>query len=109
MSSPSPADAVLVRPEAVLSLAGELTALASELLEDADHCRVAAESLCTALDGDEGWTARAAATAWAGLEDVLAGRTAALAQVMTAAVDAYRAHDAGVARAIDPDRPAGPR
>ncbi len=97
MTSPSPADPVLVRPEAVVALADELTGLAAELFDDADRCRVAAGSLATALDGDDGWTAGAAATAWAGLEDVLAERTAALARTMTSAVQSYLDEDARIA------------
>jgi hypothetical protein len=109
MSSPSPADVVLVRPEAVTSLAGELTALAAELYDDVDHCRVAAGSLSTALDGDDGWTAGAAATAWSTLEDVLAERTVALAQTATAAVQTYLDQDARIAGDIRPGEPRMPR
>jgi hypothetical protein len=105
MSSPTPADTVLVRPEAVTALAVELSALAAELSDDAEHCRAAAGSLSTALDGDDGWTAGAAATAWAGLEEVLAERTAALARTLTAAVQAYLEADARIAIGIDSGRP----
>lgn len=109
MSSPTAAEAVLVRPEAVTALAGELAALAAELSDDADHCRVAADALSTALDGDEGWTAGAAAMAWAGLEEVLAEQTAALAGTLTAAVQAYLAADARIAGGVGGGRPELPR
>jgi hypothetical protein len=97
MTSPSPADSVLVHPQALAALADELTGLATELLDDADRCRVAAGSLSTALDGQEGWSAGAAGTAWAGLEEVLAERAAALAQTVSGAVQAYLDEDARIA------------
>ena len=109
MSSPTPADTVLVRPEAVTALAGELAALAAELSADADLCRVSAGMLSAALDGDEGWTAGAAATAWAGLEELLAEQTAAVAATLTAAVQAYLAEDARIAGGIGSGRPGMPR
>jgi|tagenome__1003787_1003787.scaffolds.fasta_scaffold18057259_1 hypothetical protein len=109
MSSPTAADHVLIRPEAVTGLASELTALAAELACDADGCRASAGALSTALDGHDGWTAAAAATAWAGLEELLADQTAALARTLTAALDAYLAADARIAGGIDPGRPEMPR
>jgi hypothetical protein len=109
MSSPTSADTVLVRPEAVTGLASELASLAAELYADADRCRVGAGGLSTALDGHEGWTAGAAATAWAGLEELLAEQAAALARTLTAAVDAYAAADTRIAEGIDPGRPTMPR
>jgi hypothetical protein len=109
MSSPTPADTVLVRPDVVTALAGELVALAAELSDDADRCRATAGALATALDGDEGWTAGAAATAWAGLEELLAEQTAALAATLTAAVQAYLAEDARIAGEIGSGRPGMPR
>jgi hypothetical protein len=109
MSSPTTAETVLVRLEAVTALAGELAALAAELSDDADRCRSAAGALSTALDGDEGWTAGAAATAWAGLEELLAEQTAALAATLTAAVQAYLDEDARIAGGIGSGRPEMPR
>lgn len=100
MSSPSPPAVVSVRPEAVDGLASELTALATELRTDADLCRVAGGQVSTALEGTPGWTAGAAATAWAGLQDVLADRAAALAQTLAAAGQAYLDHDARTAGGI---------
>ncbi|SOE00708.1 hypothetical protein [Blastococcus haudaquaticus] len=108
MSSPSPADALLLRPDAVVALADELTVLAAELSDDADSCRGAAGSVARALDGDDGWTAGAAATAWAGLGEVLAERAAALARTMTGAVQASLDHDAGLAGGMGAE-PRGPR
>jgi hypothetical protein len=101
MTSPSPADLVLVRPGALAALAGELTGLATELSDDADRCRAAARSLATALDGEEGWSAAAAGSGWAELGEVLARRTAALAQVVDGAVRAYLDEDARRAGWID--------
>jgi hypothetical protein len=97
MTSPSRADSVLVQPAALASLADELTGLAAQFHDDADRCRVAAGSLSTALDGEEGWRAGAAATAWAALEEVLAERTSALAQTLSGAVRAYLDEDARIA------------
>ena len=94
MTSPSPVDLVLVRPQALVALAGELAFLATELLDDADRCRVAAGALSTALDGEEGWSAGAAGTHWARLGEVLAERTAALARTVDGAVLAYLDEDA---------------
>jgi hypothetical protein len=109
MSSPRPAEAVVVRPEAVASLADELSALAAELSEDAEHCRASAGHLSAALDGPEGWTAGAAATAWGGLENLLAEQAAALARVMHDAVQAYLAEDARIAGGMTAGRPRAPR
>jgi hypothetical protein len=109
MSSPGPAEVVVVRPEAVTALADELTALATELSDDADRCRAGAASLSGALEGDEGWAAGAAATAWAGLEEVLAERTASLAETLTGAVRAYVAEDEWLAATIDHSRTRAPR
>lgn len=104
MSSPSPADAVLVQPAGVVAFAAELTGLAAELSDDADGCRVAAGSLSAALDGVQGWRAGAAATAWAALEDVLAGQAAALGRTLEAVVQAYLAEDARLAGGIGAHR-----
>ncbi len=109
MTSPTPVEAVLVRPELVTALAGELTALAAELSDDADRCRATAGALVSALDGDDGWTTGAAATAWASLEERLAEQTAALAGTLAAAVQAYLAEDARIARIVRPGRPGMPR
>ncbi len=109
MSSPIPAEVVLVRPEGVTALADELTALAAELSDDADRCRTAAGALVRALDGDDGWTAGAVATAWARLEELLAEQTAALARTFTAAVQAYLAEDTRISGEIGSGRREVPR
>ncbi|SFE10567.1 hypothetical protein [Blastococcus tunisiensis] len=101
MSSPTPPDAVLVHPAAVTALAGELTGLGGELLDDAEDCRALAGRLPAALEGEPGWTAGAAAAAWAGLLEVLAERTAALARTLAAVVQAYLDEDARLAGGID--------
>jgi hypothetical protein len=105
MSSPHP---LLLRPDAVAALADELTVLAAELKDDAERCRGTAGSFARALDGDDGWTAGVAATAWAGLGDVLAERTADLARTVAGAVRATLDHDAGIAGGIG-GQPRGPR
>lgn len=108
MTTPTSADGFLVRPEALAALGDELTGLATELLDDADRCRGAAGALSAALDGEEGWSAGAAGTAWAGLQDVLAERTAALARTVDGAARAYLDEDARIAGAIG-RRPETPR
>jgi hypothetical protein len=108
MTTPTSADRFLIRPEAVAALGDELTGLAAELLDDADRCRGAAGALATGLDGEEGWSAGAAGTAWAGLQDVLAERTAALARTVDGAVRDYLDEDARMAGAIG-RRPTMPR
>jgi hypothetical protein len=97
MTSPRAADFVLVSPGELAGLADELAGLASELSEDAGRCRTAAAGLSTALDGEVGWTAGAAGSAWAGLEEVLAGRTSALALTVAGAVQSYLDEDARTA------------
>jgi hypothetical protein len=102
MSHPLPTGSFTVRPDAVAALAAELRALAGELVEESARVRAAAASFPAALDGDEGWTAGATATAWARLQEVLAARVTALAGALVAAADAYRAEDAALA---GPGRP----
>jgi hypothetical protein len=97
MSHPLPDASFSVRPDEVTALAGELRALAAELTDDAGRIRTAAASFPAALDGDEGWSAGATATAWAHLQEALAARTDALAGTLAAAADAYRAEDAALA------------
>jgi hypothetical protein len=100
MSSPSPPDGVLVRPAAVTALADELAGLAGELLDDADDCRAAAGRLSSALEGGPGWPAGAAATAWAGLSEVLAEQATVLARTLVDAVRSYADADARLAGGI---------
>lgn len=104
MTSPSPADPVLVRPAAVSALADDLTGLAAELLDDADGCRGAARSLSAAIEGEQGWSAAAAATAWAGLAELLADLAGALGRTLDAAVHAYLAADGRIAAGIGDPR-----
>jgi hypothetical protein len=84
---------ISVQLDAVDALAAELAALAGELDDDAGLCRSTARSFASALDGHEGWTAAAAATAWGSLTEVVAARTAAVAATLTSATAAYRAAD----------------
>ena len=105
MSSP-----ITVHPDAVGGLATELAALAAELHDEARLCRSTAVSLRSALDGQEGWTAGAAGTAWAALLRVLADRSSAVSATLTAAMTAYRLEDATLAGQIGgpPARTGGP-
>ncbi|MCW2633832.1 MAG: hypothetical protein JWQ99_199 [Blastococcus sp.] len=111
MSPPIATPTFSVRPGALEALAAELAALAGDLSEDGALCRSAATSLATALGGDEGWSARAAATAWAALAEVVAARAGAVAGTLVAAVAAYRSVDQALAEQIGPapDAPRGHR
>ena len=106
---------ISVQLDVVEELAAELAALASELDGETDLCRATGRCLSTALDGHEGWTAGATATAWGSLAAVVAGRTAAVAVTLTRAAAAYRAADAALAAGMsagippDPGPRAGPR
>jgi hypothetical protein len=93
---------ITIQLDAVEALAAELATLARALGEDARLCSSTAGSLAAALGGDDGWRARAAATAWGALTEHLADGAGALSTTLTAAVSAYRAADAGLAGAIDP-------
>lgn len=107
MSHPLPGAAFTVSPDGVTGLADELRALAAELAGNADRIRSAAASFPVALEGREGWAAGATATSWGRLCDLMASRTSTLAQVLTAAVAAYLAEDAALARSVGSSR--GPR
>jgi hypothetical protein len=111
MSSPTAAPTFSVRLDAVDALAAELAALAGDLSEDGALCRSAATSLVSALGGDEGWSAGAAATAWAVLAEVVAARAGAVAGTLVAAVVAYRSADQALAEQIAaaPNAPGGHR
>ena len=97
MSHPLSGESFTVVPDAVTALADELAILAALLTEDVHRARSAAGSFPQALGGQEGWAAGATATSWAGLYDVLASRTGALAGTLRAAVAAYVAEDAALA------------
>jgi hypothetical protein len=110
MSMPiHPAESVLVEPEEVAALAGELSLLAAELLVDASTCEAAAASFVAALGSSEGRRPQATANAWAGLYRLLARQTAELAAAMTSAAAATVGHDADLGAGIGPARPEGPR
>jgi|tagenome__1003787_1003787.scaffolds.fasta_scaffold20345781_1 hypothetical protein len=88
--------------DAVDALADELAALAAQLAEERPLCLTAAASLRSALTGDVGWRAGAAATAWGSLTEVLAEECAAMAGTLHAAVASYRSLDGDLARAVRP-------
>src|SRR5688500_12840840 len=112
MSPPNPAEpgtaeSISVRPAALQALAAELTALAGDLDQDAELCRAAVHSFTAALGDVEGWTAGAAATAWASLEEVLADGARALAGTLSAAVARYAAEDHSLSACIRSGRSSG--
>jgi hypothetical protein len=100
MSMPAPAAGFTLVPDGLEALADELVLLSVELAEDADAGRSAAVALSLALEGEAGWAAGAAATAWASLEELLAERTRAVADTLRAAVVAYRAEDIALASSV---------
>jgi hypothetical protein len=99
MSAPT-ASTIAIQLDAVEALAAELGALSAELSDDAALCRSAAGSLSAALSGNEGWEASSAATAWAVLCDVVAGRCGSVAGILGAAIASYREADADLATGI---------
>lgn len=92
---------VHVRPEELAGLAAELTALAAELADDAEDCRVSATALSGALPGPDGWRAGGTATACATILTSLAAHAAALAATLGGALASYRGVDASLAGAIE--------
>jgi hypothetical protein len=87
---------VSVELRAVQDLAEELAALAVELAGEAELCRSATHTLTTAVDGDTAAAAGELGTGWAGLVDLLAQGTAAMAGTLRAAVASYRLADAAL-------------
>jgi len=104
MSDPLSGESFTVLPDAVAALADELSALAAELARDVEQIRSAAGWFPAALEGHEGWAAGATATSWGLLCGVVAGRTSALGELLTAAVTAYLAEDAAIAGSFGPGR-----
>jgi uncharacterized protein YukE len=101
---------ISVHPEALGALADELAGLASALATDGDRCRSAAVALDAALGGREGAAVGAVATAWADLAGALADGTAAVAGTVRAAAVAYRGADEELAGRLGaPFRPSGAR
>ncbi len=95
---------ISVQLDALDGLAGELSALAGELGEDADRCASAGGALATALNRDEGLTAVGAAATWAASAHAVADASRAVAATLNAAVTAYRAAEAARAAAISRPR-----
>lgn len=87
---------VSVELREVQDLAEELAALAAELAAEADLCRSATYTLGSAVDGETAAAAGQLGTGWAGLVDLLAQGTGAVAQSLRAAVHSYRLADAAV-------------
>ena len=105
MSHPLPYGSFTVVPDGLTALADELAGLAAALTDDVERTRSAAASFPEAFGDLEGWSAGAAATAWACLYAVLASRTSALAGTLRAAVAAYLAEDAALAGTFGSGRP----
>ena len=91
---------ISVQLDALDALAGELTALAGELSDDADRCASAAGALAAGLNRDEGLTAAGAAGTWAALARAVAEATHAVGTTLGAAVVSYRAAEAARADSI---------
>jgi len=93
---------ISVQLDALGALLTELTALGAELGSDGELTAATGRSLGTALDGPVGESAAAAGAGWADALATLAARTLAVAATLDAALDSYRAADAGLAARIDP-------
>ena len=91
---------IAVQLDVLDALAGDLAALAGDLLDDADRCGSAAAVLHDGLSGDAGLDAGWAATAWSALARAVADGTQAVAAALGAAVTAYRTADEARAEAI---------
>ena len=87
---------VSVQLRAVQDLADELAALAAELAAEGELCRSATHTLTTAVDGDTAVAAGQLGTGWAGLIDLLAQGTGAVAGTLRDAVYSYRLADAAL-------------
>jgi hypothetical protein len=98
-----------IEPAAVEALAAELDGLAGELSDDAEAARSAAAVFPRSLEGEVGWSAGAAAGAWAAVEELLAVRTGALAESLHTAVAAYRTEDVAIAERVGTFGPGVPR
>jgi uncharacterized protein YukE len=91
---------IAVQLDTLDALAGDLSVLAGELVDDADRCRSAAAVLHGGLSGDAGLDAGWAAASWSDLARAVADGTRAVAAILGAAVTAYRAADEARAEAI---------
>jgi len=87
---------IAVQLRAVQDLAEELAALAAELSGEAELCRSATHALSTAVDGETAEAAGRLGAGWAGLVDLLAEGTRAVAGTLGAAVTSYRLADAAL-------------
>lgn len=87
---------ISIQLRAVQDLAEELAALATELAGEVELCRSATYTLTTAVDGDTAAAGGQLGTGWAGLVDLLAQGTGAVAGTLRAAVHSYRLTDAAL-------------
>ena len=92
---------ISVQLDVVQGLAEELTGLAAELSADEALCGAVAGSFWAAVEGTPGYWASAAGTGWAGVLEVLAQRSAAVAATFAAACEEYRRAEAELARVLD--------
>mgnify|MGYP000695630442 CR=1 FL=1 len=100
MTLPAPAAGFTMVPAGLHALADDLGLLATELTDDADAARSASVVVAQALEGEEGRTAAAAATAWGSLLELVADRARTVADTLRAAVTAYRAEDVALAQHV---------
>ena len=93
-------ESISVQIDVVQGLADELAGLAAALAGDGQLCAEAAAPLGAALEGTAGYWAAGTGTGWAGVLEVLAQRSAAVAATLTAACDSYRRAEAAMARLL---------
>jgi hypothetical protein len=93
---------ISVQLDALAVLLAELTALGAELGADGELAASTGRSLGTALEGPVGGSAASAGADWAEALTTLAARALAVAATLDAALESYRAADAGLAARIDP-------
>jgi hypothetical protein len=91
---------ISVQIDAVQGLADELAGLAAALAADGQLCSEAAGPLWAALEGSPGYWAAGTATGWAGVLEVLAQRSSAVAATLSAACDSYRRAEVALARLL---------
>ncbi|MGY1744178.1 hypothetical protein [Blastococcus sp. SYSU D00695] len=92
----------------VQDLAEELAALSAELAAEAGLCRSATYTFTSAVDGATADAAGRLGSGWAGLVDVVAAGTDAVAGTLRAAVHEYRLADAAVSDRLLYLRTGGP-
>ena len=77
-------------------LAEELAALATELTGEVELCRTSTAGLTASVDGETAAAAGQLGAGWAGLVDLLAQGTGAVAGALREAIHSYRLYDAAL-------------